>query len=758
MPFEPSFDFETYSEAGFVWCPPGIDPKKKNGVWLPLPNAPQNKKGLQVVGASVYTEHPTAEVLTLSYDLTGAGVAKRWKPGDPLPYDLFDHVANGRPIKAHNAMFERLVWENICTPKYGWPEINPYALRCSMATARTNNLPGGLEPLGTVLNVATQKDADGKRLIKKFSIPRNPTLKDPATRILPEDDPIDFENFCLYCDDDIGSEQHCTVAMEPMSADELNFWLIDQEINHRGLGVDRDGMNACLTMVGLVIERYSQECRQLTGGINPSQLQELKGWLQGRKCNMPNMQAETIEMKLKDPLLPPDVRRVLETRALTGSASVKKLYAMSHQLNSDSRLQNLMVHHGARTGRPTGEGPQPLNLPKAGPKLVECGNCDRPHKPELDACPWCGVPTPPVKRKGQWLPEMVPYVLEIIGMGQLDTVEHFFGDAMLAVQGCVRGLFMARDGYELIGSDYSAIEAVVAAVMSGEQWRIDTIKNKIDIYLASASKITGTPLEEYLAYPETHAGDKHPDRQNIGKVAELALGYGGWIGAWRSFDPDEGDKADDDIKPIILAWRDASPNIVGYWGGQRVRGAWGWQDELYGIEGAVIEAIQNPGTEYVARPPSTLDIAEFPIKLRFIVTDDILRMTLPSGRVLKYHEPQLEYSDRRPGTLAISYMTWNSNPKYGPMGWVRMMTWGSRIFENADQAISHDILRFAIINLRAAGYPCVLHVYDEIICEIPIGTGSLEEYERIMMIMPPWAQGWPVRASGGWRDRRFRKG
>lgn len=753
----PTMDFETYSEAGYVW-------NEGTSKWVCLPNAPQSKKGLTVVGASVYTEHPTAEVLTLSYDLCDGRGLRRWRPGLPMPLDLFEHLAAGRPIEAHNAMFERLVWENVCVPKYGFPPLNPYLLRCSMATARVNNLPGALANLGAVLQVDAQKDKDGKRLLDKFSVPRNPTKADARTRIRVEDEPDEAERLYSYCDRDVETEQACAVAMEPMTAEELHFWFIDQEINHRGLGIDRDGVRNCIAVLEQALDQYGEECTQITGGPQAGQLAEIRGWLVGQGVHVPDMQADTVELTLKKPDLPPAARRVLEIRALIGSASVKKLYAMEYQCSGDDRLRNLIVHHGARTGRPTGEGPQPLNLPKAGPPLVWCGACKHPHKMTADACPWCGVPCPPIERKGKWQAAMVPHVLEIMASRALGLVEWFFGDALLAIQGCVRGLFVAREGYDLIASDYSAIEAVVAAMMTGEQWRIDTLRDKQDIYLASASKITGTPLQTYLDYKTQH-DDHHPDRQKIGKVAELALGYGGWEGAWRAFDPDEGNKTSGEVTGIITAWRDASPQIVAYWGGQRVRNpnGWGWLDELYGIEGAVIRAIQSPGTYHEPNPPSTGAVRPFPVKLGFWVGPDVdgtptLFMRLPSTRVLKYREPQLDPSPKRPGTLSISYMTWNSNPKYGAMGWVRMSTWGSRIFENADQAISHDVLRYAIINLRAAGYPTVLHVYDEIVVEVPQGLGSIEQVESIMSTMPPWAQGWPIRAAGGWRGRRYRKG
>jgi DNA polymerase len=757
--FAPTFDFETYSEAGFVWEPP--TEAKPLGRWTCLPNAPQSKKGLPIVGASVYTEHPTAEILTLSFDIPGLATRRRWRPGQPLPVDLFDYLAAGGIIESHKAMFERLVWENIAVPKYGFPPLPPEQLRCSMATARVNNLPGALANLGDVLAIETRKDKDGKRLLDKFSIPRNPTKADPRTRIRPDDDPADAERLYDYCDTDVIAEQQCAARMEPMTPAELEFWQIDQEINHRGLGLDRKGVHDCIAVLQEALEQYGAECEAITGGLQPGQLAELRGWLAANGVSLPDMQADTVEMRLADPHLPPcPTRRVLEIRALIGSASVKKLFAMAYQVNRNDRLQDLIVHHGARTGRPTGEGPQPLNLPKSGPKLVWCGACERPHKHDADACPWCGVPCPPIERKRRWQPEMVPFVLEIMAGRSLGLVEFFFGDALLAIQGCIRGLFQAADGYDLIASDYSAIEAVVAAVMAGEQWRVDTFIAQRDIYLESASRITGVPYETYWQYFVDH-GEHHPDRQYIGKVAELALGYGGWEDAWRAFDPDEHSKASAEIEGIIRTWRGASPRIVAYWGGQRVRDGWQWRDELFGIEGAIIQAVQYPGQWFTPRPPSTGDPTPFPVAVHFIVHDGKLRMRLPGRdgepRDIVYHDPRVEPSTKRPGQLAISYMTWNSNPKYGPLGWVRMGTWGSRVFENADQAIAHDILRGAIKRLRAAGYPTVLHVYDEIVGEIPLGTGSIDEFERLMLPTEPEYAGWPIRAAGGWRGKRYRK-
>jgi len=345
---------------------------------------------------------------------------------------------------------------------------------------------------------------------------------------------------------------------------------------------------------------------------------------------------------------------------------------------------------------------------------------------------------------------MIDPVLEVMARGSLDLVEFYFGDALLCISGCLRGLYVARPGYDLIASDYSAIEAVVIAMLSGEQWRIDAFRRGDPIYLLSASKITGRSVEEYLDYQAVN-GDHHPDRQNIGKVAELGLGFGGWVGAWLAFD-DSGTFSEEEIKRLILAWREASPAIVEFWGGQHRGRPWDRdrRPELYGVEGHAVLAILHPGVAVAYRG------------IGFVVEPTpaggaALYLTLPSGRRLTYHNPALSPSQRDPSEWAITYWTQNSNPKYGPLGWVPMSTFGGRLAENIVQAVAHDILRHAILGLRAAGYPTVLHVYDEIVAEIPQGAGSLDEFERIMGAVPHWARDWPISAAGGWRGRRYRK-
>lgn len=765
-----TIDFETKSAAGFVFDP-------VTGEWKGLPGAPQGKKGLKVVGVSVYAEYPSTDILTLSYTLPGWNRPKRWRPGMAPPQELFDWIAAGGRVEAHNVMFERMIWTHVARRRYGWPELPPEQLECSMATAHVNCYPGGLGDLGAVLNLSVRKNADGRRLLNKFSIPRNPTKSDPRLWVNPEDDPADAEGLYAYCDEDVLTEHAASDAMPPMTDAEREFWLVDQEINWRGLAVDRAAVRDCIAVLDQAIAQYGEELRQLTNGIGPTQLQQLQGWLRARGVYADSLDADGIEELLKRDNLPPDARRAIEIRGLAGSASVKKLYAIENMASRDNRLRNLIVHHGARTGRPTGEGAQPLNMPRSGPKLHTCGACDRPFKPGHSACPWCGSAELKRTKDGkpikQWAPEMVDPVLEIMATRSLALIEWFFGDALLTIAGCLRGLFVAGDGLELIASDYSAIEAVVTAMLAGEQWRIDAFVQNKPIYLMSASKITGTSVEAYEEYNRAN-GEHHPDRQNIGKVAELGLGFGGWINAWRVFD-DSDTFSDDQVKALIKAWRAASPHIVELWGGQWRGAPWSGYAERFGFEGAAINAIQYPDTDFwpAMRDWSAGYMADWrpgpDIKFRYDSARDCLLVTLLSGRQLTYHAPRLAPSDRpyaSPGELSISYMTHNKNPKMGPLGWVRMSTFGGRLTENIVQATAHCLLRYAILLLREAGFPTVLHVYDEIVVEIPkkpampagVPDPWIAAVERLMSTVPPWAAGWPVRASGGWRGRRYRKG
>jgi DNA polymerase len=728
---------------------------------------------LGAVGASAYSEHPSTEVLSLAYDLKDGQGARMWLSFMPPPVKLFEHIAKLGLLEAHNSAFEWHIWSNVCHARMGWPALPYWLLRDSMAKARAFSLPGQLGKLAQVLEVTDQKIDDGKRLINKFCKPHNPTKKDPRTRIRPEEDHDDGPKLYSYNVGDIKAESAVSALIPDLSPDELELWLLDQCINLRGVHIDSDGLNNCLAIVKQAFERYTAELIAITGGTVQSagEIGKMVGWLGANGLHMSSLDADHVASKLKkfdlidklagqlisenDPhtldVLAQEnnvhqvdildalelsnlpncaaVKRVLEIRALIGAASVKKLFAIDRRRSADGRLRDLFAFCGAdRTGRFAGRGPQPQNLPNSGPEVVLC-RCELHYSPHLKECPWCRSALSFAK-PAEWGIDAVNDALKVIASKDLKMVEHYFGDAIAAVSGCLRGLFSAAPGCDFICSDYSAIEAVVLAMLSGEQWRIDVFRTHGKIYEMSAAKISGVPFEDLIQYKKD-TGDHHPLRKK-GKVNELALGYQGGYGACVAFGADKY-MNEEEIRESIKAWRKESPMIVKFW---------------YGLQDAATAAVQNPGTCYAYNG------------LTYGVKDDVLYCQLLSGRKLSYHQPRL-HPDTTPWgkpVLKLTYMGWNSDYKKGPQGWMRMETYGGKLCENVVQAIARDILTFAMKNVERAGYAIALHVHDEIVSEVVQGTGSIEEFERIMATMPPWGSDWPIRAAGGWRGKRYRKG
>jgi DNA polymerase len=330
----------------------------------------------------------------------------------------------------------------------------------------------------------------------------------------------------------------------------------------------------------------------------------------------------------------------------------------------------------------------------------------------------------------------------------LDHVVRIWGDPVALLCGCLRALFIAKPGHDFVCSDFSAIEAVVAACLSRCQWRIDVFNGTQSIYLMSASKITGTPVEVYEQYKIDNKAH-HPDRGKIGKVAELASGFGGWINAWKNFGASD---SDDKIKADILKWREESPEIVDMWGAQFRwcgPGKWDYRPELFGLEGCAIQAVMFPGQYF-----RHIDIAYY-----YNTAADVLQCWLPSGRALNYHRPRLEPAEdklHRGPAVSLTFEGHNSNSMKGPVGWQRMETFGGRLFENVVQAVARDIQALGLLRIESRGYPVVMHTHDEGCTEVPEGFGSVEELDSILAERPPWAAWWPIKAAG-WRHKRYQK-
>lgn len=710
----PDCDFETYSGAGFVW---------QEGKWVGPPGAKQ--KGLPEIGAPVYAMDPTTEVLSFAYDLKDGRGPRKWLPGQPNPQELFDYLARGGLLEAQNVAFEWWIWNYVCTRRYGWPPLPLAQARCSKAKSQAFALPGALGVTAKVLRLDQQKDEDGKRLIEKFSVPRTPTKKDPRVRIRFEDDPEDAARMVSYNVQDIVTESEISIRVPDLPPEELAFWQAHTAINIRGVAVDTAAVDDAIAIMEECFDQYNAELRQITGGAveAASQLARLKEWLHGLGVHMEEMDEDAIDAVLPHTQGP--AKRALEIRQRIGSAAVKKLYAFQRYTAPTGRMHDNYVFHSAHTGRSAGAGAQLQNFPNSGPNVRCCEGCKRHYGTHLLLCPWCGCDGA-LGETVEWCHGAVEDALASFKPRSLAFVEYVWGEAFPVIAGSLRGMLCAAPGHTLVCSDYNAIEAVVLAALAGEGWRLDVFRTHGKIYEMSASKITGTPLESYFEYKRT-TGQHHPDRKKIGKVAELASGFGGWIGAWKNFGADEF-FTDDEIKDKILAWRDASPMIVTLWAQ---------------MEKCAHMAVTNPGSVHSYRG------------LSFTMKGGALFLRLPSGRYLTYHNPRLEMGDR--GKVVLFFEGWNTNPKNGPYGWIVKQTYGGRLVENIVQAVANDILRCAIVRLETLGYPIVMHVHDEIVVEVPENTAALAPVEQIMSEMPAWALGWPVKASGGWINRRYGK-
>lgn len=719
----PDFDFETYSEAGLIY---NEDSKK----WVPI--AKNERNGIAAVGAFVYSEHPSTEVLSLAYNLKDGRGPRQWLPGMQPPYELFNHILQGGLLEAANSGFEYSIWLNVCHKRMGWPALPIEQLRDTLAKARAHSLPGALGKIAKVLEVSDQKIDDGKRLIQKFSVPRAPTKTDHRLRIHPYDPDvsIDAQKFFDYNIGDIKAESAVSACIPDLDPYELKLWLLDQKINFRGVHIDHESVDACIEIVRQATEKYTSELVSLTGGSvqTPGEISKLKEWIGTQGIFLRGMTADDVDDALKRPDLPANVKRALEIRSSLGAASVKKLYAISRRLCSDKRIRDIFAYCGAdRTGRWAGRGPQPQNLPNSGPKVVRCdpiNGCGH-YYVKQDKCPWCSAQDWAAHPE-EWSVDAVEDALTVIKYKRLDLVEKVFGDAIAAVSGCLRGMFVPAPSKDFLCSDYSAIEAVVLAALAGEEWRLEVFRTHGKIYEMSASKITGIPFEEFAKH-KAETGQHHPMRKKVGKVAELASGFQGGPGAWKNFGADEF-MTDEEIKENIKKWRAESPNIVKFW---------------YGLEEAAISAVQNPGHCFSYRG------------LTYGVKDDVLYCRLLSGRKLAYHQPRL-HPDVTPwgkDVMKLTYMGMDSVTKQ----WVRLDTYGGKLCENLVQATARDILAEALLNADAAGYDPVMHIHDEMVVEVPEGFGTIEELERIMATLPEWCKDWPIKAAGGWRGKRYRK-
>lgn len=713
-------DLESYSEAGLVYDP--IEEK-----WEVPPGAGKNKRGLKNCGLYNYWRHPTAEILSLTYNVFDGTGDHFWRPGFPNPEPLLAHIRAGKLISGWHVPFELEGWNTVAVRDFGWPPLDPNQVRCDAAKSRAQAYPSRLADAGPVLELPPHllKDKKGEELIKKLTMPRNPTKTNRALRWTRATAIEEFEQFDAYNVQDGITEAAISLRVKDLSPRELRIWQFSERCNRRGMMIDTVGMHNCIRIVEQCMERGNSELHFITGGKVPtySSVKKIEDWANTQGTYLRGLDEDQLELELAKPH-PANVLRVLKIRQMLSFGSVKKLFAMRNQVNPDGRLRDQYIYHGAHTSLWNGQHVQPANLYKG--KL---------HKPEE-----------------------VETALAVIASGSLEYVEALYGDALETIADCLRSMIVAAPGHDLIAADYNAIQAVITACLANEEWRIAVFRARGDIYLAMASRLTGKPVEFYIEHRK-RTGEHHEDRQ-LGKLAVLSADFGAWIGGWKRFGAE---KYGDDkwIKQTILKTRDAQPMVGELWGGQ-VRNKFQHDEcpELYGLEGAAIRAILEPGKCFGYRG------------IRYMVHGRDLYCQPPTnGDPLVYHDIDLAPSKRdyaRPYEMEMTYAGWSSTPSKGG-GWVRQKLYGGVQTQNVVSKCAREYQADSLCTLDETGiYPIVMHTHDEAVAEVrkDQGVGSTEHYLSIVNTPPAWAvhfdgtykgQYWPVRAPGAERTFRFGK-
>jgi DNA polymerase len=764
-----TLDAETYSEAGCVWNPAA-------GRWESLPGLSAQKRGLKGVGADVYTAHPTFRPLSFVFDLHDGAGRERLECRSltavyPCPPRLAAWVRAGGIVEAWNAGFDlHYVWL-WCVRNWGWPELPLIQQRCAMAKSRAAGYPGALDDAAAVLGTP-RKDPAGHKLVRELTMPRKPTKANPALRWTPETAPEQFAALYAYNEQDVVSEAAASAALPELTPYELDVWHFDQVCNRRGMRLDMPAVENCIVILEQAAERANAELQRLTvwsvemieftnGKTKPARDKHPPKWVELRRywinepavseytevaamirwCASRGVYFDTLdEEALEEALnhravpLPPDIARVLRIRQELAFGSLKKLYAMRAQVGADGRAREQYSYHGAHTSLWNGHGIQPANLYKGIFEGVE-GQAAVEVALKVIACRSI---------------ELIEYEY---GPGSPWAVKHDAADPLEVVASCLRSLIIASPGCRLISADFNAIQAVVTSALAREEWRLEVFRTHGRIYEAQASLLTGTPLDEMIEYKK-RTGHHHPERQNPGKLAVLSGDFGAWIAGWKRFGADKLLGSDENIKRAILKTRASIPNIVELWGGQtRDRFTPDERPECYGLEGAAVKALKEPGQAY-----------SYGDTVFQMVGTDLLCQTIDGG-VERYHHAKLgpvTRSWQRDWEYSITYEGQNSNAAKGAQGWETMYLYGGVLTQNVVSRVARNVQAPALLRLEAAGYPIVMHTHDENVSDVRNEFGSAAEHTALTAQLPAWAKTpdgkpWPIKVPPSWTGQRYGK-
>lgn len=631
-------------------------------------------------GVYKYAESPDFEILLFAYSVNECPVnVVDIACGDEVPEEILAALTDDTVEKwAYNAQFERVClsyWLRREHPRhfkgYGVPEdsvgnyLNPSSWKCSRIWGAYMGLPLSLKGVGAILKLDEQKMEEGADLIKYFCKPCRPTKKNGGrTRNLPHHSPEKWDLFKKYNVRDVVVELgiKARLAKFPVPDFIWDEYHLDQEINDRGILVDMTLVSQAIAIDAKTKQSLRSRMRETTGLENPNSVIQMKGWLSGK-----GIEAESLDKKAVRDLLPDadkDVAAALSCRQQLAKASVSKYRAMQNAVCADGRARGMFAFYGAnRTGRWAG-------------RIIQLQNLPQNHMDDLEEA------------------------RNLVRDGNFEALELLYDDIPTVLSELIRTAFVAKPGYKYIVSDFSAIEARVLSFIAGEQWRIQTFKDGKDIYCASASQMFGVPVEK-------HGVNSHLRQK--GKIAELALGYGGSVGALKAMGALEMGLKEDELMPLVSSWRQANPRITCFW----------WD-----VDAAVKKAVMYK---------TSVDSHGF----RFYYQSGMLFIDLPSGRRLTYVKPRIGVN--RFGSQCVTYEGINLGK------WTRQETYGPKVTENLVQALSRDILAYAMKTLR--NFFIVGSVHDELIIECGPGV-SLQAVCDQMGRTPPWIPGLELRADG----------
>lgn len=617
-------------------------------------------------GVKKYTEAPDFEILLMSY---------AWDSG---PVKLWDFTQDGPPSWLAPALVDpaitKIAWnvsfERNCLNAALGIYTPPEQWRDAMTLAAMNGLPMSLDAAGAALQLQQQKLATGKALIRYFCTPCKPTISNGGrTRNLPEHAPDKWEQFKEYCLQDTVVEQiiYDRLASFPVPEWERRLEALDARINERGVLVDMELAESAVTLDEQSRAQNVAEMRAITGLENPGSVAQLRAWLATKNVNAASLNKATVS-ELLDTVTDPDTRRVLELRQLTGKTSTKKYQAILDAACSDYRIRGLLQYYGAaRTGRWAGRRVQLQNLAQ---NHLDC----------------------------------IETVRELVRARDLETLELAYDSVPDVLSQLIRTALIAKPGHTFLVADYSAIEARVVAWIAGEQWRMDVFAQGGDIYCSSASQMFHVPVVK-------HGVNGHLRQK--GKIAELACGYGGGVGALKAFGADKMGLSEEEMLSIVQHWRRASPAIPRFWSA---------------TERAARSALAYPGRTFTVQPCG----------VKYRRDADALRCKLPSGRILSYWGANVGQDGH------LYYMGQNQTTRK----WERTETWGGKLVENIVQAVARDCLAVALLRLDDAGFQTLFTVHDEVIVEEPQGRRTWQDVAGIMGQPIEWAPGLLLRGDG----------